>query len=158
MKTEKIERWISLGANIGVLAGIIFLAVEIQQNTETTRAQMTQSRAEVAINLAAETFNSEYIPAIIAKDDLLETLTDEDRFRLMTWVRASLRNQDNNFQQYQQGLLGEHMPQAIQGAIRNIILGNSVGLDHWKASTTSYSSEFVVFVDAVLAEEDGGSD
>lgn len=158
MNTEKLERWISLGANVGVLAGIVFLGVEIQQNTETTRAQMIQSRAEVAINLAAETFNSEFIPAIIGKGDLPETLTEEESFRLMTWVRASLRNQDNNFQQYQQGYLGDHMPQAIRAASRSIILGNPVGMDLWVRSKASYSSDFVDFIDAALAEAEGESE
>ena len=32
MDTEKINRWLTLLANIGVVAGIVFLAVEIRQN------------------------------------------------------------------------------------------------------------------------------
>jgi len=31
--TDRLNRWITLGANIGVLAGIIFLGLEIRQNT-----------------------------------------------------------------------------------------------------------------------------
>jgi len=155
MKSERLERWISLGANIGVLAGIVFLAIEIQQNTETTRAQMIQSRAEIAVVLAAETFNSEYIPTIIAQDLSVEDLSAEDRFRLNTWVRASLRNQDNNFQQYNQGLLGDHMPQAVRGAAINIIMGNPTGRQYWENSKGGYSADFVAFIDAALADEDG---
>jgi hypothetical protein len=33
MKLSAINDWLTLAANIGVLAGIIFLAMEIQQNT-----------------------------------------------------------------------------------------------------------------------------
>ena len=53
MDEDKVNKWLTLGANIGVLIGIIFLAVEIRQNTEMTRAQITQSRADAAIALAS---------------------------------------------------------------------------------------------------------
>ena len=38
MKLSNVNEWLTLTANIGVLAGIIFLAVEIQQNTALSRA------------------------------------------------------------------------------------------------------------------------
>ena len=56
MDTERLSRWLTLGANLAVLASIVFLAIEIQQNTEMTRAQITQSRAETAISLAEMLF------------------------------------------------------------------------------------------------------
>ncbi|MEH6550041.1 MAG: hypothetical protein V7711_17295 [Pseudomonadales bacterium] len=34
MNTEKTNHWISLLANLGVVAGVVFLAFEIQQNNE----------------------------------------------------------------------------------------------------------------------------
>ena len=36
---EKLNHLLTLLANIGVIAGIIFLAVEINQNTDMMRAQ-----------------------------------------------------------------------------------------------------------------------
>ena len=38
MNVEKWRRWLTLAANVGVLAGIIFLAVEIRQNTLAVQA------------------------------------------------------------------------------------------------------------------------
>jgi hypothetical protein len=37
--TTKLARWLSVGANIGVLAGLILLVMELNQNRELTRAQ-----------------------------------------------------------------------------------------------------------------------
>jgi hypothetical protein len=36
---SKLERWLTLVANLSVVAGIVFLAVELQQNTEAIQAQ-----------------------------------------------------------------------------------------------------------------------
>lgn len=38
MKLSELNEWLTLVANIGVLAGIVFLAFEIQQNTNVIRA------------------------------------------------------------------------------------------------------------------------
>ena len=39
MKLDSANRWLTLTANIGVLAGIIFLAYELQQNTVATQLE-----------------------------------------------------------------------------------------------------------------------
>jgi hypothetical protein len=39
MSAEKVNRWLTLGANFGVLIGILLLVVELSQNREMIRAQ-----------------------------------------------------------------------------------------------------------------------
>ncbi len=39
MNLDSTNRWLTLAANIGVMAGIIFLAFELQQNTVATQLQ-----------------------------------------------------------------------------------------------------------------------
>ncbi len=36
MTVHAVNRWLALGANVGVLVGIAFLIVEINQNTQVT--------------------------------------------------------------------------------------------------------------------------
>ncbi len=152
MDTGKLSRWLTLGANLAVLASIVFLAIEIQQNTEMTRAQITQSRAETAVSLAEMLFNSEYMPAILEKASANEALTYQESVRYNGWLRATLRNIDNNYQQSRRGLLGEHIPRASASAIRDDILSNQTARDYWARSKTTFSDEFVVFVDGVLSD------
>ena len=42
MFIEKVNSWIAIIANIGVIASIVFLAFEIQQNTKVRRAATLQ--------------------------------------------------------------------------------------------------------------------
>ena len=39
MKNENLHRWLTLAANLGVLVGIILVAVELRQNLTAVRAQ-----------------------------------------------------------------------------------------------------------------------
>ena len=45
---EKLNHWLTLAANVGVIAGIIFLGLEIQQNTRTMQAAAIQDSTDVA--------------------------------------------------------------------------------------------------------------
>jgi hypothetical protein len=158
MDTEKFSRWLTLGANLAVLASIVFLAIEIQQNTEMTRAEITQSRAEAAMSLAESTYNSEFMPDIWVKIREGQSLTASEEFRYRTWIRATLRNQENNLQQYNQGLLGEHMPRAISGVIKAVIVTSPLGLEYWEGAKHFYSDDFIEIVDSVIAESAEGPD
>ena len=42
MNIDRTNHWIAIVANIGVIASVAFLAFEIQQNTQTNRAQAIQ--------------------------------------------------------------------------------------------------------------------
>ena len=153
METDRVSRWLSIGANLAVLASIVFLAVEIRQNTEMTRAQITLGRSQNTLDLASAQFNSDYIPAILVKVSDGEELTRTELYRYRTHLRALLRIYDNDLQQHSMGLLGEHIPQNIPRIIDRWIVRNPLGRDFWESNKASFSNEFVEFVDAVIAEK-----
>jgi hypothetical protein len=40
MDTNKVNRWLTLSANVGIIAGLILVAIQINQNTQITKAQI----------------------------------------------------------------------------------------------------------------------
>ena len=46
MNTEKLNNWLSLTANIGVLIGLVFLAVEVRHAGNATELQTIESTTE----------------------------------------------------------------------------------------------------------------
>lgn len=51
MDTDRLNRWLTLVANIGVLIGILLLVYELNQNSELMRAQISSDRSSHAIEL-----------------------------------------------------------------------------------------------------------
>ena len=150
MNYSKLNDWLVLLANVGVVVGLALLIFEIRQNSEMMRAQITQSRAEAAMSLASEYFNSDHLPRIYDKLRVGEPISWEERSRLRVWFRSSLRNQENNFLQYSEGYLGSHIPNASAEAVRNI-LQLEVAREYWTENRASFDGEFAEFVDQVLA-------
>jgi hypothetical protein len=67
MNLENLNKWLSLAANLGVIAGIIFLAIEIRQNQESLdrnsdlvelEYRLKVAEGQIAIAQMADTFRS----------------------------------------------------------------------------------------------------
>lgn len=66
MLPGKLNRWLVLGANVGVIVGLILVLLQMKQNEELLRVQVTNEYFESYI--AAETsFAGENLPAIWQK-------------------------------------------------------------------------------------------
>lgn len=107
---------------IGVIASLIYLSVQIRQNTHAMdegrrlgMAQTNQMRADALQQMLVTAANSQ-IGAIIVKliedgypEDVtsLDRLTAEERGRFRMWQIAQQTHWDNLYFQYQQGFLDE---------------------------------------------------
>jgi len=131
---NRLNEWLQVISNLGVLLGIVFLAMEISQNTQATKAEIYQTRAfeNAASSLAIA--QSDVLIRILAsirsadgKTDLnaIDSLSEIDRLRLEQWVGAQLRNSDNNLYQCELGYLEE----AFCREWRTVVVGN---LPVWK--------------------------
>ena len=147
MKKISLGETVSILANVGVIAGIIFLAIEIGQNTEMMEAQMDQGRAELAVAVATAEYNSEYMPEILVLIDQGETLSAEQMYRYQAYLRGFHRIQDNLLGQYQRGLLGQDIESSIRRAVRAYVAESEIARDRWEVVRRSYSIEYSTLVD-----------
>ena len=152
MNAEKMNSWLSLGANFGVVVGLMLIIVEIGQNTEMMRAQINQSRTDTALFQQYSMSDTDYIAPIVAKIRRGEQLSDQEMIRYDAHLRAFNRNQDNNLWQYNQGYLGENIPASIRGGVRAVIGQSELGIFTWDYQKYSYTDEYVAFVDEAIRD------
>ena len=109
MNLEKVNHWLTLLANVGVLVGIVFLVIEVRQNTE---AIYGQSRQAIYAGVQEELFKfmeyPELFPLMASNEEELTleqigkvlNLTHERVRQLeaegMRRLRVLLRGVDNN--------------------------------------------------------------
>ena len=152
MKTEKVNSWLTLGANVGVLIGLILLVIEIRQNTNMMQAQMSQSRSETARSGLQATYNSEYIPSIMIKVYDNKELTREEDFRYKRYLRSIHRNQENVLWQYNQGLLQDDTPRIIIETVRKQLGYGPYAMKVWDDTKKDYTEEYSAYVDLAIAD------
>jgi hypothetical protein len=152
MNADKLNSWLTLGANVGVVIGLALLVYEINQNTEMMQAQINQNRTDTSMSEQQAVYNSDYVPALDVKIKNGEQLSDEELIRYDHIFRAFNRNMDNQLWQYDHGFLGENIPYSIRRAVRLVIAGNKLGIAAWDETKQTFTSEYVAFVDNAIAD------
>ena len=63
MDANKLNGWLALAGNLAVLVGIILLVVEIRQNADLMRAQISMDRSIASRQIAVQVANGgEFLP------------------------------------------------------------------------------------------------
>ena len=149
MKLSELNDWLTLAANIGVVGGIIFLAIEINQNNALLRSETRQSL--VANDVSSLTLNIANA-GVFAKLAGKESLSPEEQLQLGFMYSVDIRNREFEYFQYTNGLLDEASWQSYQQVI---VFNHSVepGLSWWnEVGRTIVDPEFADIVDALLAD------
>lgn len=69
MKLKKANNWITLVANIGIVAGLVFLAYETHQNTVQLRAEASYSINEALSVLNSGLYNDPVLSDIVVRGE-----------------------------------------------------------------------------------------
>ena len=116
LDSDRLNRWLTLGANVGVLVGLFLLIIEIGQNTEMMRAQMVQSRADNLVQLYEGQMHSEFWPAIRAKQrnsanyaEWLDSLDAEEYERVQFLYFREVNDIRSQYYMYVEGLLPQEI-------------------------------------------------
>jgi hypothetical protein len=152
MKKIDLGQTIAILANVGVITGIVFLAIEISQNTAMIEAQMSQDRAETAMSLAQSLYNSDYLPPILAAIDEGRELSIVEQRRFGDYIRAVHRLQDNLLRQSREGLLDTEVEESIRLTVQVEVASREIARDNWERQKLAYSSDYVALVDAVISD------
>ena len=140
---------ISVIANIGVLAGLGFLAYEIRQNTQAIESATIQALAQQTLDASMiGVENPELRVAFARASRGLEYVTPEDYSILTWWYTGLLRVAENRFQQTTLGTLSGDLNTLSSGSVlayRNPFFGL-----FWPRVRSNYSTDFAEYVDATL--------
>ncbi len=91
MDSDRLNKWLTLGANLGVLVGIIFLAVELRQNNENLATEVRATHFFGITDTWRMVAENPELAAAISKDFEKEELTSAEQSQLQAyWVRVFL--------------------------------------------------------------------
>jgi hypothetical protein len=139
MNIDRTNHWIAIVANIGVIASVAFLAFEIQQNTQTNRAQAVQ---EFHRDMRDSLLNpNERMADILHRVYACEPVSIvELNMRRLYWERL-IRTYENQWYQKQQGLIDQGIYEGYQSYWR-ITVGWG-DRDWWPPSEGIFHPDFV---------------
>lgn len=153
MESDRVTRWLTLGANIGVLTGIILLVVELDQNREMIRAQ---SRSDISRHITDHLTligsNPQTASLMRRAEAGLELSADEEAQQFYLFS-ANKRMWENMHYQYRLGMFEESEFDGERTAWGFLINKDRSFGKNWCPTRQNYSPEFVAELESLLIED-----
>jgi len=142
--SDRFNKWLSLSANFAVVAGIIFLGVELKQNNRLLQQQSELVYFHNKIVLTEALMLDSGLAEIYVKASNNEELSDVDTLRIGRYYRRMFRGFEWEYGQHRDGLITI----SRFNAWTNMINENKYARDTWEWFIQSVASEgFIRFVE-----------
>ena len=90
MNVDRLNKWLTLLANVGVVAGIVFLAMEIRSSTESNRISIHSALSTNRVNINGGVAQNPELAAVIEKAIDGQELSNIEHRQLHHYVRQLL--------------------------------------------------------------------
>ena len=147
MNITKVAAWSELISSIAVLATLVYLAVQVQQNTAAVRAQTSQAMLGGDLR-SLELYADK--PDIWLSQIPEQQLTNQDKVRLHMSGVHFMRTREHHWLQYKNGTVSEAMWVSYRSAIPNVL--GTERMRNWWATLgrRSMDAGFASMVDELL--------
>ena len=152
MKKIDFGQTASVLANIGIIAGMLFLGFELRQNTLISRGAAVQSISEQVNSWQIEmASNDDWIRIMVFLEDggTYTELSSEDRIRYRYVVNPTIRVMENRYRQVQLGII-DRSELDVGGGKANVSWYRSAHfIEFWKADGASirWAPDFIDFME-----------
>jgi hypothetical protein len=152
MDSHLLPRWLTVGANLAVLAGIVLLIIELDQNRELMRAQTRHELSMGIVDLLQTPAENAQLADVLFRARAGEPLTPTEFYQFQLRTNALFRYWEDVHYQYREGLYDE-IEFARQRAAWAASMNNAqLTRDYWCRGRSRYSPEYVAEMDALLPE------
>ncbi len=152
MKKIDLGQTISIFANVGVIAGILFLAIELQQNNDLLSAQARAARIELKTDFEGSLYQNAELAEIIARAQANDELTEAEEIRLLWLGRRMLTSFQYVYNEYQQGMIEEGAISTVEWRIAYHQLIPRME-EAWSSFRDGMNPEFVRFMEENVVNE-----
>ena len=135
MDADRLTRWLTLTANLGIIVGLALLIIELDQNSDLMTAQINQSRADAYVSLFEDRSDSQYLVPALEKvraaggwgdPSAMDKLTDDEVARVRWYLGARRGDYENLYYQYANGYLDEEF------YVHNVVGGIATFAPWWE--------------------------
>ena len=149
MTANSVNRWLTLGANFGVLIGIIVLLTELNQNSTMMRAQTRNEVTAELIGLTSGIWNNPQFADVHRRGTFGEELTATEHHQLYFHYLAVFRYFENIHYQYRQGLYDDTEFSAHREAYK-VVMNSQLVVELWCGYRDGISPEARADLDSLL--------
>ena len=148
-----IQDWGAIGEILGavaVFATLVYISVQIRQNTLAMRAETFRSATESSTEFTQLLLNDHDLALIWRKGlQAPDELDDDELYRFTLLVRLQLRRYESVYMQVEQGLLSRDLLIGLENTFRGVY-SNDHFREYWRAERHSFLPAYAAVVDELV--------
>ncbi len=152
MNLDRLNQFIQIAANFGVILSITFLAFELSQNREMMKAQTRHEMSQGIVDLLLTEATNPELNCILNRGISGEEITGVELERLEIMMNAYFRYWEDVHYQYRAGLYDDSEFSRQKQSWANLLTSRSA-LEHWCGVRDRHSEAFVMEMDSLLPGE-----
>jgi len=157
LSTFKLNDWLSLAANLGVLVGLIVLIVELDQSTRVAESTAYQELVNRIAELnQLEATDSEFAEILHKGINDASSLTPVETGRMISYSRAIYRHGDLAYYQFETGLMDEIRLVSALGPVK-AWLSSDIGKVGWESMRPNFTIEYVDYLEGLMSKIEPGN-
>jgi hypothetical protein len=153
MKSESINQWVAMAANLGVVLGLMFLGLELNQNNNLNRANAINSLFSSGLTLNDNLAINTELANVLAKANNNETLSGSEYIQFQGFIEGGLQRIWFDYQQINNGLITkEEFSQRIP-RFKFFVQRFPFITDYWPQHNHNYAPQFNQFMEQCVFSE-----
>ena len=152
MRANRLRLWFDLTAQLAVIAGIVFLAMEIRQNTRAVIAASGTALTDQSIDFFSAGLDNQVVARALYKQDASEPLDPFEASQLERLQYLNFRVFENAFLQYRRGYYEDTEWDRYRQIILRNLTSNESAMAMWQRyGGGGFTADFTEEVIALLA-------
>lgn len=152
MSIEKLNKTLTTLANFGVIIGLVFVVIELNQNTNIAEVNAYQSLISQVNEINQLRATDEELAALDMKAEMNEELSALEESQYQSYYRLAIRHADMAYLQYRKRLISEDQLYGVLGPLRNH-LRRDLGKQFWAdEEVRSFVPGFADYVYSMMAK------
>ena len=150
MKKIDLGQTITILANIGVIAGIVFLAYELRQNTLATEIESAQNLITSIGDRNAMVIESDEFASVLLRAEEGVELAPSERVRLAFFYSDAMRGWQSIFFQHERGALDDGMWHTQLAEMSGALNDFSTFREYWETRKANYAPSFNELLETIV--------
>ena len=135
----------------GVVSSLLYLAVQMKQSSNATKAQSVQAVQQSMIDIALASADESWADVFEQVPETFEGLPYASKVRLGWLWFAVMRGTETLYHHYLRGNADQSVWETYEGSIA-VNLSNNVFREWWRANTYPFTQEFTEYVEAKMRD------
>ena len=151
MNWEAIGAVAELLGALGVIATLVYLSIQIRQNTRMMKSTALQSIADTAVGISTTLATDPMLATSLIRAVNDEELEEDEKLRLWSWYGLNFRNFENYFVQHAAGVVTTDVFESRMESFK-ILLKSNQNLVYWERARHVHDTSFAEYVDKLIKQ------